>query len=90
MSEKQKRRKKSVKIQESRSMVFEKQNYILLGIAVLLLTVGFGGMYIENEFTGWFSLYVSPLFLVAGFITVVVAILWKNENARSESDALNV
>jgi hypothetical protein len=90
MSEKLKRRKKSEKIQESRLMVFEKQNYILLGIAVLCLTIGFGGMYIEREFTGWFSLYVSPLFLIAGFITVVVAILWKKENVSSESGTLNV
>lgn len=65
-------------------MVFGKQNYILLAVAVLCLTIGFGGMYVENEFTGWFSLYISPLFLVAGFITVVFAILWKGKQV-SES-----
>jgi hypothetical protein len=84
MSAKQSRRKKAEKLQENREMVFGKQNYILLAIAVLCLAIGFGGMYIENEFTGWFSLYISPLFLVAGFITVVFAILWK-EKQVSES-----
>jgi hypothetical protein len=89
MSEKQNRRKKSVKIQENREMVFQKQNYVLLGIAVLCLAIGFGGMYIENEFTGWFSLYISPLFLVGGFITVAVAILWKKDSVKSETESIN-
>jgi len=84
MSVKQSKRKKAVKIQENREMVLGAQNYMLLGVAVLCLAIGFGGMYIENEFTGWFSLYISPLFLVAGFVTVVFAILWK-EKETTES-----
>lgn len=79
MSAKQNRRKKGTKVQVNREMLLGKKNYVLLGIAVFLLAVGFGGMYVENEFTGWFSLYISPLFLVAGFIMVAVAILKKND-----------
>jgi hypothetical protein len=64
-------------------MIFTGKNYMILGIAILLLTIGFGGMYIENNFNGWFSLYISPVLAVAGFITVAVAILYR-ENKNSQ------
>ena len=35
-------------------------------------------MYIENEFEGWFSLYVSPLMIVGGFAMVAFGIVKKN------------
>ncbi|HAC16399.1 MAG TPA: hypothetical protein DCE78_10720 [Bacteroidetes bacterium] len=61
-------------------MVFTGKNYMLLGVAILLLVLGFGGMYVENNFTGWFSLYISPVLAVAGFITVAFAILYRENN----------
>lgn len=79
MTAKLNRKNRVAKILSSQSLIFGPKNYKLLGVAVLLLGAGFGGMYLENEFLGFFSLYISPILLVAGFITVVFAIMIKNE-----------
>jgi hypothetical protein len=50
-------------------------NYKLLALAVLLLALGYGGMYIENEFKGVFALYVGPVLLVAGYFLVALGIM---------------
>lgn len=88
MSAKPNRRKNVSKNYTNQTMVFGAKNYRFLIIAVLLLAVGFGGMYIENEFLGFFSLYISPLLLIGGFITVVYAILVKHENMPETEDTL--
>jgi FtsH-binding integral membrane protein len=85
MSGRRQAKAKVNKSAESSTMFFTKKNYMILGIALSLLVVGFGGMYVEQEFTGWFSLYVSPVLIVAGFITVAFAILFK-DTAQPESN----
>lgn len=85
MTAKPSKRKKINKIRESKAMLFGRKNYLLLGVAITLLVVSFGGMYIENEFKGWFSLYIAPILAIAGFITVVFAILGQSE-AESEPE----
>lgn len=87
MAKRSLRRSKHSQKDAERNLIFGPHNYQLLFIAVLLLFTGFGGMYIEMEFKGWFSLYVSPLLIVAGFITVAVAILRKDpsETPKTES-----
>lgn len=79
------RKKRVTKIMSKQDVLLKPQNYMLLGLAVLLLAVGFGGMYIENEYKGWFSLYISPILLVAGFITVVFAIMKKWDTNQEQS-----
>jgi fatty acid desaturase len=79
MSGKRQARKKIEQGRGAKTPVFTTKNYQILGIAIALLAIGFGGMYLENEFTGWFSLYISPLLIVGGFITVVFAILHHTE-----------
>lgn len=74
---------KASKVSESKVMFFTKKNYLILGLALALLMIGFGGMYIEKEFTGWFSLYVSPILIVSGFITVAFAILYKDTTGQA-------
>ena len=74
---------KASKLSESKVMVFTQKNYLILGLALAFLMIGFGGMYIEEEFTGWFSLYVSPILIVSGFITVAIAILHKETTGQS-------
>ncbi len=51
------------------------KNYQLFGLAIFLLAVAYGGMYIENEFLGTFALYVAPILLVIGYVTVAFAIM---------------
>lgn len=56
-------------------MIFESFNYKLLVIGLFLVVVGFTAMYLENEVYGVISLYISPIVIVAGYITVIFSIL---------------
>lgn len=56
-------------------MLFNAWNYKVLATGLLLIIVGFTAMYIENEVNGFISLFVSPITIVAGYITVIFAIM---------------
>jgi len=60
---------------EQKPMVFSALNYKILGIGVLLVIIGFTIMRLENEVYGFISLYIAPVIIMAGYITVVFAIL---------------
>lgn len=66
-------------------MVFEKKNYQILGIGVALVVIGFAAMRMENEVDGVISLYVSPLVVMAGYVTVLFAILWRPKTSAAAS-----
>lgn len=84
MSAQTQRKKKVLKSQQQKEMVFGPQNYLLLAIAVLLLVIGYTGTYLENEFKGFFSLYVAPILIMSGFILVVFGILRKPAPASDQ------
>jgi hypothetical protein len=81
MSNRSTKRKKTERLKADQSLLFGAVNYKILLIAMALLGLGFGGMYIENAFKGWYSLYVAPILVVAGFILVAVGIM-KNADER--------
>ena len=63
-------------------MVFARKNYVLLGVALVLVVVGYGLMAFENAMSadpvdGFLSLYVAPLLLLGGYLGIVYAILWR-------------
>ena len=63
-------------------MVFARKNYVLLGVALALVVVGYGLMVFENATSadpvdGFLSLYVAPLLLLGGYLGIVYAILWR-------------
>lgn len=64
-------------------MIFSAWNYKILSLGLLLVIIGFTAMYLENEVYGFISLYVSPIVIMAGYVTVIFAIL-KNKNATSD------
>jgi uncharacterized membrane protein HdeD (DUF308 family) len=74
---------KSPEIQKT--MVFGKENYVLLAIGVISIVVGFSIMYLENEIDGFISLYVSPLLIVGGFAEIVYAIMKKPAATSSDN-----
>lgn len=76
------RRKKK---QQKEPMLFGPLNYRLLGVGILLVIIGFTAMYIENEFKGLISLYISPIVIMAGYITVIFAILKKDSSNNSNA-----
>jgi len=69
----------------SGTLVFESWNYTLLLIGVALILVGFTAMYLESEYKGFVSLYVSPILIVGGYAEIIYALLWSpSDEATAE------
>jgi len=77
------RRKRKIK---KDPMLFGPLNYRILGVGVLLVIIGFTAMYIENEFKGFISLYISPIVIMSGYVTVIFAILKKDLSKNSNAN----
>ena len=72
---------------EKKPMVFSALNYKILGVGVLLVFIGFTIMRLENEVYGFISLYIAPVLIMAGYITVVFAILKRpDERSNDKTD----
>jgi hypothetical protein len=70
-------RQRRQKSQRTARTVFTRRNYQYLVLSLTLIVVGFGIMRIENAVDGFLSLYVSPLMILAGYVGVGFAILWR-------------
>lgn len=68
-------------------MVFSAMNYKILALSVMLIVIGFTIMRLENEVYGFISLYVAPVIIMAGYATVVVAILKRPYRPDKEKSA---
>lgn len=66
-------------------MIFSSWNYKVLALGLFLVIAGFAAMYIENKVEGIISLYISPIVIMAGYITVIVAILKHDESSSAAS-----
>ncbi len=75
---KQSRRQKK----EIKPMLFSAINYKLMGAGVLMVIIGFTAMYIENEVHGFISLYISPIVILGGYLTVMIAILKRDKDSE--------
>jgi hypothetical protein len=58
-------------------MPFGRRNYQLIGLGLLIVAIGYIIMRVENEMDGFWSLYVSPLLLLIGYLGIVYAIIWR-------------
>lgn len=56
-------------------MIFDPWNYKVLAAGLLLVVVGFVAMYLENKVEGFISLFISPLLIMGGYISVIFAIM---------------
>lgn len=81
---------KEIKSTEDKEMkfafVFTKMNYIIMGVGIVLLALGYillagGGSDDPNVFNyEMFNarrLYVAPILIILGFVTEIVAIMYK-------------
>jgi hypothetical protein len=75
--------KRKSRNKETKPMLFSPLNYKLIGFGVLLIAAGFTAMKLENEVYGIVSLYISPVVILAGYVTVIFAIL-KRDRAHDE------
>jgi len=81
-------RKKSSRSRKNRkrgSMVFQRKNYTLLFACLALITFGYVIMRMENEVDGFISLYIAPLILLAGYLGVIYAIMWRPSEKEDSS-----
>lgn len=72
------------KNKNSIAMIFESFNYKLLVLGLILVAGGFTAMYLENEVYGVISLYISPIVIMAGYITVIFSILVHTDKKEKE------
>lgn len=74
---------------ERSSMIFNALNYKLLALGLLLVITGFTAMYLENEVSGFISLFVSPIVIMGGYVTVIFAIMKRTSAGSTESHNVN-
>lgn len=67
-------------------LVFEQRNYLLLLVGVALIVVGFTAMYLENQYQGFISLYISPILIVGGYAEIIYALLWAPSDEEPAQD----
>jgi len=72
------------KNERASALLFEKHNYVLILAGLFLIVVGFTAMYLEGQFEGFISLYLSPIVILAGYAVVGYGIMWTPEE---EADA---
>ena len=77
--------KRGRKTADHEPMFFSAYNYKMIGIAILLIVVGFTAMYLENEVDGFISLFISPIMIMAGYILVVFAIMKHDRDEEPEA-----
>lgn len=76
------------KTREDRSsLIFQKQNYGLMAVSMLLIIVGFVAMYLDGQFLGFVSLTVSPIIILAGYALLVYAILRRPDEASQPAES---
>ena len=66
-------------------MVFTRRNYMLLIVGLVMILVGYVIMRMENEVDGFISLYVAPLLLLAGYLEIIYAIMWRPKEVAEET-----
>jgi len=80
--QKRKSQAEKAKKQQQLGMPLKRDNYLFLSFGVLGILAGYLMMYLENDVDGFLSLTVSPLLLVASYIWVVFAILYRKPDAE--------
>ena len=70
---------------QNNPMIFSAWNYKVLALGFFLVIAGFTAMYLENKVEGIISLYISPIVIMAGYVTVVIAILKHDHDSSAAS-----
>ena len=51
------------------------------------MVLGFGGMYIEGQQYGIYSLYIAPILVMTGFIIVAISIFRTDPNRKPDEES---
>lgn len=77
MSNRNKHTRKNSKTTSTNNFIFEKKNYQLLILSILIVLVGFILMMGTNDIYSFTKITIAPLVVVIGFALGFVAILYK-------------
>ena len=77
MSNRTKHTRKNSKATATNNFIFEKKNYHLLILSILIVLVGFILMIGTNDIYSFTKITIAPLVVVIGFALGFVAILYK-------------
>lgn len=78
---KKKRKQKGNK----KPMLYSALNYQLMVLGAVLIGLGFLIMYLENEVLGFYSLYVSPIMILAGYGVFLISLLKRPKNDQTHT-----
>lgn len=70
-----------------RALVLEQRNYALMALGVAMVVVGFVMMRIDNQVESFISLYLSPLIILAGYLEIIYAIMWRPRSSEADAGA---
>ena len=66
------------------SLPLNRQNFIILGIALVVIAAGYGAM-LEGSIEGFLPLVVSPILLVLGYCVIIpIGILYRRRSQPAE------
>jgi uncharacterized RDD family membrane protein YckC len=84
MAEKIQKKNKPVRKLGNRGLPFSKSNYLLFGIALAILAVGYWAL-AQPPVDGFLTLTVAPILLVISYCVLIpVAIIWSNKYKPKE------
>lgn len=80
-----KKRRKSVKQSANQEMLFDADNYKLIGLGIALIFIGFLAMYLDKNVFGFVTMYISPIVILAGFAEIIYAIMKPSRSHKTEN-----
>jgi len=66
------------------AMPLQRENYLFIGIGLIGIVVGYLIMLLDSNVDGFLSLTVSPIILVASYVWIAFALLYKKDKPASE------
>lgn len=72
---------------DNKPMLFDQQNYAYMFAGIMMVFIGFFGMWLESAVDGFFSLFISPLLVIGGFIVVAYGVLLPHKEETSNSSS---
>jgi len=86
MSKKGKKRYRGKATKERMALPFSSENYLLFGIGLLLIVVGYVALS-RGPWNSFWSLTLAPILLVLGYCVVIpVSILYRKQNKKRETE----
>ncbi len=67
------------------AMPIQRENYLFIGIGLIGIVIGYLLMLIDSDVDGFLSLTLSPIILVASYVWIAFALLYKKGKSKAET-----